>query len=171
MITEQDIFNYIFFREKVSDEKINEIVAHKHYAAAIEFYSALKNETERHLTISEKKNLAAKIPIYKFDGKFELLPFRVNDMENGMRLAASSKNNENNINAVSFFSETKEFLCRIVSTQTQRLLYCFSTDQEELKDFKLTLHPAGIEFQCKSNAEPITVSTDLKIEKISFEFQ
>jgi len=170
MITEQDIFNYIFFRAKVSDGKINELITGKHFSAAIEFYSSLKNESVRQLTISEKKSLAAKIPFYKFNGVYELLPFSVSDTANGMRLAARTKNNEESDSAISFLSETKEFLCRIVPTPTKKLLYCFSISQEELKNFKLTLHPSEMAFECKSNSEPVIIPAELAIEKISIEF-
>jgi len=170
MITEQDIFNYIFFRAKVSDEKINEIVTDEQYAHAVEFYNSLKSETERSLSFSEKRRLAAKIPFYKFNGEYELLPFSVDDSENGMRLAARTKNNEESGSAISFLSETKELLCRIVPTPNQRLLYCFSINQEELKNFKLVLHPSEIMFDCKSNSEPVIIPAELAIEKISIEF-
>ena len=170
MITEQDIFNYIFFRATVSDGKVNEIVTGKHFSTAIEFYSSLKDASMRQLTISEKKNLAVKIPFYKFNGEYELLPFSVGDTENGMRFAAKTKNNEEGDSAISFLSETKELLCRIVPTPTQKLLYCFSINQEELKNFKLTLHPSKITFECKSNSEPVIVPVELAIEKISIEF-
>jgi len=170
MITEQDIFNYIFFRAKVSHGKINEIVAEEQYAQAVEFYNSLKSESERSLSFNEKRSLAAKIPFYKFNGEYELLPFSVGDTENGMRLAARTKNNEESDSAISFLSETKEFLCRIVPTPNQKLLYCFSINQEELKNFKLTLHPSEISFDCKSNFEPVIIPAELAIEKISIEF-
>ncbi|MFA6978197.1 MAG: hypothetical protein WC209_02650 [Ignavibacteriaceae bacterium] len=170
MITEQDIFNYIFFRAKVSDGKINEIVTDEQYAHAVEFYNSLKSETERSLSFNEKRSLAAKIPFYKFNGEYELLPFSVGDMENGKRLAARTKNSEESDSAISFLSETKELLCRIVPTPTQKLLYCFSINQQELKNFKLTFHPNKITFECKSNSEPVIIPAELTIEKISIEF-
>ncbi|NCQ18534.1 MAG: hypothetical protein COZ80_13165 [Ignavibacteria bacterium CG_4_8_14_3_um_filter_37_9] len=170
MITERDIFNYIFFRAKVSDGKVNELITGKHFSAAIEFYSSLKDASVRQLTIREKRSLAAKIPFYKFNGVYELLPFSVGDTANGMRLAARTKNNEESDSAISFLSDTKELLCRIIPTPTQQLLYCFSVNQEELKNFKLTLHPSKITFECKSSAEPVIIPAELAIEKISIEF-
>lgn len=170
MITEQDIFTFTFFREKLSAEKINEILSGNRFAQAREFYSLLKSESDRDLSFNEKKSLAAKIPIYQFNRNYELLPFYGYDMGNETKLAANSKKIDEDPSSCSFLSETKEFLCRIVSMPSQKLLYCFSINHEALKNYKLTLHPSKITFECNSNSEPVIIPADLAIEKISIEF-
>lgn len=169
-MTEQDIFTFTFFREKLSVEKITEILNGNQFAQAREFYSLLKSETARNLSFNEKKSIASKIPIYQFIGIYELLPFSANYIVNETKLAANSKKIDDKPSSYSFLSETKEFLCRIVSTPSQKLLYCFSINQEELKNYKLTLHPSKLTFECNSNSEPVTIPAELSIEKISIEF-
>ncbi|MDP2302174.1 MAG: hypothetical protein Q8N03_07105 [Ignavibacteria bacterium] len=169
MITEREIFNYIFYRERVTDKIISEIVTNKLYDEAVHFYSELKNEIVQNVSLEEKKALVAKIPIYKFIRKYELLPVTTNNSYNHMRLAACSEDNEARVTTTSFFSETKEFLCRIVSTPTQKLLYCFSTGEEELRECSLTLQPGGANYICKFNSDPLEIKTDMLIEKIVIE--
>ena len=60
LIEEQDVFTYVFFPEKLSDDKRQVIQSDDTLKEALEFYKELKQNSEREPSHSLQKKIAAK---------------------------------------------------------------------------------------------------------------
>ncbi|MGD8307375.1 MAG: hypothetical protein PVF17_12035 [Ignavibacteria bacterium] len=64
-VTEQDIFNYVFYTDLLSKEEIESIVSNEKNYELIEFYKKQKEEFDISIKVDIKKKLASRIPVYK----------------------------------------------------------------------------------------------------------
>ncbi len=160
MITEQDIFNYVFFAHLLGKESIQEIEKGENYADTLRFYNSIKEYIEDELPFELKKKISLKIPSYKLKNKFLL--HAVNDEKFFKKkvvhfAAASAKENEEII-AKTFLDKGKNYLIRFVRKNSESKVYVFSTKNEIMQNFKIVAYPANLTIQVKDNSEPIIFS-------------
>lgn len=63
-VTEQDIFNYVFYTDLLSKEEIESIGSNEKNHELIEFYKKQKEEFNISIKVDIKKKLASRIPAY-----------------------------------------------------------------------------------------------------------
>ncbi|MGQ9799852.1 MAG: hypothetical protein ACUVRG_11310 [Ignavibacterium sp.] len=66
-ITEQDLFNYVFFPESLSPEIIHFFGNSKEFSDEIEFFIELKSSINKELSLEEKRELADRKQSYHFN--------------------------------------------------------------------------------------------------------
>ena len=72
VITEQDLFYYVFFPESVPDKKKEMIETDNSYNDILEFYRQLKLNSEKKPDESLKRKIANKIPAYSLSNVIQL---------------------------------------------------------------------------------------------------
>lgn len=167
-MTEQDIFNFVFYPEELSGEKKAEIENSEIYKPAVDFYYHLKKEINKPIDISLRGKIAEKIPSYSLPEIIEFFPVENNIKKNNdniLRYAADSVNEEN-VKAVSFISPDKNYLIRIIDAKDKKLLYVFSVKEKVIKDFTITIYPKHITYQFTDNTDPLALPLDLDVEKV-----
>src|SRR3990167_6271723 len=139
-INERDMFNFVFYPENLSTEKVEHLKNSKIFDAEIDFYRSLKKSLEEELTDDVKQKLAEKIPLYVPMKIFVLYPVketlkkRKNDIP---ILAADSTKEKPSVTAKTFIDEHNHYLIRLLNFKESSKIYVFSTTEETLKNYKV----------------------------------
>lgn len=172
MITEKDIYNYIFFPHLLDEEKKKIMTESTDYAGLIDVYRGIKAGTEKIPDNSIKNSLAAKIRLYDYNRFFRLKNVEGEKPKRKREftvLAAASENEKPSVTAKSFLDENNQYLIRVIKTTDKTRIYSFSANEQEIKNFKLTILPAGKEFIMKDNSAPLEIDEDLVFEEVQLE--
>ncbi len=173
MITEKQLFDYVFFRGLLSEEIIEMIEKTNAYKEHISFYEMIKENLETDLSPEIKEKIKAKIPVYKSADVISLFPIAYNfkKRDSGMiTLAAESATMEKGVTAKTFFDENKEYLVRVLKFESSTKIYIFSITDNILHDFTISLYPTGHVFSREDNLEPIEFNERIDVEKIDVSF-
>lgn len=172
MITEQDIFNLIFYPHLLDDEKKFIIESSPKYNYMINFYRLIKTGSEKQLSEKAKHDMSLRISIYDH-GRFfrlkkveELKPKRKSEFP---ILAAASADEKPQIVAKSFLDDNNKYLIRVIKTKDITKIYSFSSDEQEISNFKLIIMPSGKEFLMENNSVPLELKEDLEFKEIHLE--
>ncbi len=172
MITEKDIFDFVFFPQNLSEEKRDRILKSSDFDDLIHYYSELKVNINEPITETVRKKLSEKINLYKVQKFFRL---KVVEEPNSRKtneflvLAAASVPEKPKITTQTFIDEQNHFLVRVIKTQDNTRIFAFSTDDKELKNIKLKVLPSGKEFFMPDNSFPFEIKENLLIEEIQIE--
>ncbi|MFO7523880.1 MAG: hypothetical protein R6W68_00360 [Ignavibacteriaceae bacterium] len=172
MITEKDIYNYIFFPHLVDEEKKIIMTESADYAGLIDIYREIKSGSEKIPDHAIKNSLAAKIRLYDYNRFFRLKNVEGEKPKRKREftiLAAASEDEKPSVTAKSFLDEKNQYLIRIVKTNDKTKIYSFSANEQEIKNFKLTVLPSGKEFLMNDNSAPLEIDEDLMIEEVQLE--
>lgn len=172
-ITEQDIFNFVFYPETLSEEKRKAIEENKSFSEAIEFYQNLKSEIDSKLDYSIKKKIAEKIPVYSLPKMIELHPLNdINFQKKTYRLAADSETElKPKITTKTFVDDEKDYMIKILQNGEKTKIFVFSTQDEILENFNIYIEPQKLEFHLKDNSEPLILEGKVEIDKIKIHFE
>lgn len=172
MITERDIFNYIYFPHLVDDEKKRILETSSEYNSLIDFYKSVKNVSEKPLSDNIKHDLSLKINIYNHLRFFRLKRVDVEKPRKPKELtilAAASEKEANTITAKSFLDEEHKFLIRVIKTGESTKIYTFSSDEKIIRNFKLKVLPSGKEFILNDNSHPLEIKEELEFDEVYLE--
>lgn len=172
MITEQDIFNFIFFPHLVNDEKKYIIENKADYNYLLNFYRNIKADSEKPINNEIKNRLSTKINIYSHVRFFRLKKVEGSKPQRKREfavLAAASEEEKPTIIAQSFFDEESGYLIRVIKTKDSTKVYSFSSDEQEIKNFKLKILPSGKEFIMANNSSPLELKEELEFEEVHLE--
>lgn len=166
-MTEKEIFDYVFFAKEQDDN-------YEKHSDEIEFYRLLKNSLDEKIQPEIKNKLMGKIPLYKPVSKLVLLPFdepKHKSLPVIERLAADSDNKKDEVSSRTFIDKEKNIIIRQVTKSGESNLYVFSVENQELKNFRLVIHPPKTEIDCTDNSAPVNIAPDVQIEKIEIEIE
>lgn len=172
-INERDIFDYVFYPDNLSNEKVEYLKTSKIFDEEIEFYLALKNELGKKLPDEIKLKIAEKIPIYNPIKYHVLYPAdepqkkRKNDY---LILAAATPKETPSVTSKTFIDEANHYLIRLLNFRKSAKIYVFSTTEEVLKDYKIVLQPSGKVFHQADNVNPIETDEPVEAENIELQF-
>jgi hypothetical protein len=172
-ISERDIFNFVFYPEKLSVEKVEHLKTSKLFDEEIDFYRLLRNSMEEELSEDVKLKLAEKIPLYVPMKIFVLFPVKetVKKRKNDVPIfAAASPNEKPAVAAKTFMDENNHYLIRLLNFKDSSKIYVFSTTDEILKNYKVVVKPSGQTFGQIDNSSPIEISTPIEAESIELQF-
>lgn len=172
-ISERDMFNFVFYPENLSTEKVEHLKNSKIFDEEIDFYRSLKKSLEEELTDDVKQKLAEKIPLYVPLKIFVLYPVKehVKKRKNDVPIfAAASPKEIPAVTAKTFIDENNHYLIRLLSFKESSKIYVFSTTEGALKNYKIVVKPSGQTFEQNDNSSPIEISTPIEAEKIELQF-
>jgi hypothetical protein len=182
-ITEKDLFNYVFYKDTLDGEKTGFLENSDLYKEDIDFYSSLKDYLSQEISSGLKEKIAQKIPAYqnnpdlnrdKLSNIITLYPVvekpKRKKKSGESVLTADSAELKSQHTSQTFSDEKKQYLIKLVSSESETKIFVFSTSESELKNVKLTLHPKEKEFFLKDNSTPLEVNESVTAESISLEF-
>lgn len=172
VIDEQDIFNFVFYPGLVSADKTDKISNDKSFSEAIEFYKQLKINSTREHSDSLKKAIARKIPDYSFVNVITLYPLKVPQIgkKEKHRLAAGSVDLAPKMTTKTFVDNEKEYMIKVLSYEKSTKIFVFSTNDEVVNNFDITIEPQNLKYHFDDNSEPLQLDQVIEVEKIKLSF-
>lgn len=161
IVTEKDIFDFVFHRATLKWLKIKQIMDNPFLLEIAKSYEIFKEYvTEDELDNSIKTKLNNKIEAYKYDNKIELIPF------NHHKFQEMETTNYQNI----FVDKEFHFILRELKTKEKVKFNLFSTCQSKVENLNLHFLPSDYSFYLKDNNNPFEINEFLEIEKIELEY-
>lgn len=166
-ITEKDIYRFVFSPELLSKDKHDYLTVNRErFKDEIALCLEMKNDTNSDEIRILTDSILQKINSTSIITLFPQITKSVEEI--GIKLAAASVLKEKKSNSMSFADPDSKYLIRIVKTESQTLLYLFSSEKSK-NHFKLTFYPSESEYQITDLSRPIEILEEQVIEKISVE--
>jgi hypothetical protein len=152
-ISEKDIFTFVFFRDKLSDDKIKYLSESGLFRDEISFYLSLKAKLYASSDTYILKPVIINLPEYSGS-----LP----------RFAAASADLTRRTEFTTFTDDKSVYLCRLVKTESKNLLYIISADEKTDKKLNVTIFPSEETYQLNDIKDPINLP-DVIVNQIHLE--
>lgn len=172
-ITEKDLFDFIFFPELLSKDKLSYLESSKDFSEEIAFFTELKNSLQSEITAEEKNLIAQRIPVYTPVHIIQLFPVDLPKKRkvNGLILAAASENNNKPvITSRTFYDDNKVYIIKVINYENSCKIFVFSTHYEIIKNFDLVITPQNIRYHIDDNTIPLELDYNVNPESITLEF-
>lgn len=172
-ITEQDLFNYVFFPNILSSEVAEFLNNSKEFNEEIEFFKELKNSLQQQLSYQEKRLLAKKIPSYQLNEIIELYPVQTPAKKkvNGLILAAASEEQKKPvISSRTYYDNNKTYIIKVINYENSCKIFVFSTQYELIQNFDLIITPQNLRYHIDDNSVPLELDFNVIPESITLEF-
>ncbi len=172
LITEKDIFYYVFSPGNLGKEKLRYIAENGVLYPAVEVYSDIKNSLEEEISPSLRTKIAEKIPAYKLTRVYELFSWTIEASEYNTStavLAAATAETESGVFSKTFIDKEKNIIIRLIGTVKNARLFVFPVSGEELGEFTLTLNPGLQKYYFKNSQESKILEDLPEISSISIE--
>lgn len=167
MINEIELFKYVFARERLDAALVAEIEREEVFRDSINYFEELKSALQQKISFDVKKKLAAKIPIYNFNNEIELHEVKIPSPKNGgQRLAAATKELTNKPYTKTFIDENGEFIVKVLNNTGKTKVFIFSTNDDSMKNFKLSVQPLDKEYSFEDNSIQLELESDVEVESV-----
>lgn len=165
-ITENDLFNYVFFRDSLTEEKKKAILREDRFKDSINFYKGMHKELGKSISLEVRKKIARLIPSYRMTEKVDLYPIAVTKTAINKKIYASDENIKQKVVSMSLTDEEKSFLARIICQENHCQLFIFSSNNIILKNFDVTFYPQRKKYHFDDNTKPIELMLKPNIKKM-----
>jgi hypothetical protein len=172
-ITEKDIFNFVFYPELISKEKVNFLQTSSDFKDEIEFYSSLKKSLCEEINPEIQKIISLKINAYKLQNIIYLYPVEEQHNKktsNNLVLAAASLEDKPKVSAKTFYDEDKTYIIKVINYEKSSKVFVFSTQYDLVKDFDLNILPQNLKYHITDSSVPLELDFIVEPESISLEF-
>jgi hypothetical protein len=172
-ITEKDIFNFVFYTELISKEKLRYLESSSDFQDEINFYLSLKESLSGELSAEIRKKIASKINSYNPSNLIYLYPvdeFQSRKLSNKVRLAAASLEEKPKVSSKTFYDEEKTYIIKVINYEKSSRVFVFSTQYELIKDFEINILPQNLKYHISDNSAPLELDFNVEPESISLEF-
>lgn len=169
IITEKDIFTFVFSNENLENEKSKFIVKNiLNYKKAIDFYkdfySTLK-EDDNNIT---NNLLTETFKSIQDQNVITLKPFLLdnNEREYKIRFAAASSMKEDSSDATTFINEENKLLVRVIKSNGKLKIYFNAAEDSRYRDAELKFLPSNLTFKITDDCleiEGIPEITEIQI--------
>lgn len=172
-ITEKDLFDFVFFPELLSKDKLAYLENSNDFSGELAFFTELKNSLQTEISREEKELIAQKIPTYKPAEIIQLFPVETSKKRkvNGLILAAASENNNKpTVTSRTFYDDNKTYIIKVINYENSSKIFVFSTQYEVIKNFDLVITPNNIRYHIDDNTIPLELDHNVNPESITLEF-
>lgn len=172
-IDERDIFNFVFFNDLLTEEKIRYIKNNEEKIEGINFYRNLKKRMTEPISKEIKEKIATNIPAYKTIKIIKLYPVKDEIEEKPSEvlfLAAASLEQQPAVSAQSYIDDDKTFLIRLLRINNKTKIFTFPITNTYIKDFNIILHPEERTYSIR-NGEPIEIEGTPEVQSINVEIE
>jgi len=172
-ITEKDIFNFVFYPEFLSKEKVSFLQTSSDFNDEVEFYSSIRNSLSDELDFEVKQKIASTIDIYKLKNIIYLYPveeLKIQKRSNELVLAAASKEDKPTISTKTFYDADKTYIIKVINYDKSSRVFVFSTQYELIKDFELNILPQNLKYHISDNSAPLELDFNVEPESICLQF-
>ncbi len=171
-MTEEDIFYYMFYPERLTEEKLLHIAGSEEDYDVVELYKEIKNFLEEKISPALKIKIAEKIPSYRLSHVYELSPWTIEASEFNTSVAvlsAATAETEPKVFSKTFIDPEKNIIIRLIGTVRSARLFVFPVSGEKLGEFTLTLNPGLQKYYFKDSHETKILEDLPEIRSISVE--
>ena len=157
-ITEQDIFNYVFYPEELGHGIIEYIDLNKNlFKEQIEFCENIHVELNK--LKAENNNIITlkKMPPIKIEQKSTYY------------LAADSMSLDKSIKTETFINADNNLIAKVISYSSKTKIFILNEKNNTIKNFKLIVKPSNISYNIPNISEPIELPAGIEIESIDIE--
>jgi len=176
-INEIDLFYFVFFPHLLSKDKLFYLKNTIDFSDEISFYSDLKNELNRDISVNERELISKRIKSYsghyepQEDNFIYLHPFQLPvKKNNNFILAAASDTNQKSISTRTYFDEDKIYIVKIINFENSSKIFVFSTMYEIIKDFDIIIEPQDLQYHLEDNIKPLELNFNIEPENIILKF-
>lgn len=172
-ITEQDIFNFVFFPDLISDDKSGLIKNSEKYKTEVEFYRSLKELLATDVDPGIKSKLAERVEAYKPVNIFYLYPAKENFKKNHsgrLVFAAASPDDKPKISSRTYYDKSMTYIIKVLNYDGKSKIFVFSPQFELIEDFTLIISPQNLTYHVTNNTAPLELDFNVEPESISLEF-
>lgn len=164
IITERDIFDFVYDKSGLSAEKSNYIKQnYTLFNDLITLYESCKSIINNPLPPIAESAFNAFMTERR---PVELYPFQINTArEKRMRLAADSVNMNKEVKAVSFTDNDAKLIIRALFFQDKTELFVLTANDQKLENFSVLTKPSQKEYYFKDNRQSVVTNEKL-IEQI-----
>ena len=172
-ISDKELFNYIFYPDKLSEEQYLFIKTNlNEFKNEISLLELTKSAMDENISEDILNRIHKKIKDFE-DTSFVILEKVDNKTkldEELLILAADSPKEEKSTKIETYADKNSRYLVKIISSSSENKLHIFNKDNEEIKDFQITVLPSGETFKIESSNFLLVIKPQQEISSISFNF-
>ena len=166
-ITERDIYKFVFSPESLELEKRNYLTANRErFKSEIEYCLALKKNSN----FKESQEIVESV-ISRLNSNniIELMSNSISHKakDTKLKLAADSLTLSTKTHSFSFSDSTSDHVVKIVNTNSQSLLYFFSS--ELIPKARITFLPSETAYTIEDTSKPLEILDEENIERVIIE--
>ena len=172
IVDERDIFNFVFFSELLTEEKMTYLKKNVNNYEQLKFYKKLKKDMTKNISPGIREKLELKIPVYKIPRIIKLFPvidYPEKKQSEVPILAAASSEQIPVINAQTFIDEEKGFVVRVLRYNESTKIYFFPVKNISAKVIQLTLLPVNKEYLVSDYNTPLEIENLPPVDSIEME--
>ncbi len=167
-ITEEDIFKYVLFPDRLSQEANEYIKQNENrFEHQIEFYKMFMNSmNDKEISALAKKAVSK---IKALQNIITLYPVvnKNNPGGNSLTLAAASQEiAKKQSESISYSDENSKYLVRLIRDKDKSILYFFSNTENKNQNLKITFLPTNFVLHIENTSRQIELEITDEIEKI-----
>ncbi len=157
-ITEQDIFNFVYYPGKLNEEKKEYISSNRNlFEEQIRFCEETKAQLDNTEDGQPHTYILNKKPPVKIKEKPKY------------KLAADSISLDKSIRTETYIDASNNILAKVVFYPDKTKIFILSKENKPLNNFKLTIKPANKTYQIESSNEPLELPEGVEIDGINIE--
>jgi hypothetical protein len=173
IISEKDIFDYLYYKESLDSDKVKYIEEHQNqFSESLEYYMSYKDSLDNDVDDNTKKKF--------FSGRItedlyvmQLFPklIEIPEPDKKLKLAADTVNLNVNPFTQTFVDKNSSIIVRLVGQKAKTTIYVFSTENKKLKNIIIELLPAKKIYQMANNLSFLEIEEELNAQEIKITFE
>lgn len=169
VLTEKDLFNYVFFKKKIKEEKL-QILEDSRFEFYTFLFKNLKESLKENLSGVIKNKIKLSIKCYHPSEKISL--YLIKGIKSGRRSEKSSfsKKGKKIVSQYTYAEKDNIYLIRVINFEESANIYLFSIYEENINNVIITTYPAGESFKIASNMIPVEVEHQIAADRIEIKF-
>ena len=88
----------------------------------------------------------------------------------GLTLAADSPKIKSKLTSATFIDEDKHYLIKLHNFENSAKIYVFSTGEEQIKNYKIIIHPSNKIYEQSDNSKPLLIDAPVEASSIEIQF-
>ena len=169
IISEKEIFTYVFFSEKLPKHKIDYIKTHANlFEDEISFLSNILSEAQSKINPQILDTIKDKIKNYSIKKIFRLQKKNNNQkyVNGSLILAADSVRNENILSTETLIDKDSNFIAKVIKNSEGNKVYVFPKENLEFNFIELYILPSGESHKIYENNEQIVIYSNQNVDEI-----
>jgi len=169
VITEKDIFMFVFFKENLAKVKFDYILENsKNFEDKIKFLREMLNEVSTKLPphiwtkIKNKISKTSEPKLFLLQKK----NFIQTKSNKNLVLAADSQTNTEILTTDTFIDKDANFIAKVITHSESNNIYLFSKENDKNKKYKIKVNPSGNNFTILDISNPLVINPMQQIDEI-----
>jgi len=172
-ISDKELFNYIFYPDKLSEEQKSFIKNNlNEFKGEINLLELTKSAMDENISEEILNRIHKKIK--NFENTSLVILEKINkkaDLDKDLLILAADSPEEEETNKIETYADkNSKYLVKVISNSSENKLHIFNKDNEEIKDFQITVLPSGEIFNIESSNFPLVIKPSQEITSLSFNF-